>query len=51
MVGSSKIEMDENLKAQTERKTDDDPLGLKSLFPEYLILKILFQGEYDYKFI
>lgn len=51
MVGSSKIEMDENLKTQTERKTDDDPLGLKGLFPEYLILKILFQGEYDYKFI
>lgn len=29
------------------RKSEVDPYGLKSAFPEYLLLKVLFPGEYD----
>ncbi|CAD8147742.1 unnamed protein product [Paramecium pentaurelia] len=45
MVGSSKIEFDDNLQQKTQGKNDDDPFGLKILFPDYIILKILFQGD------
>ncbi|CAK87857.1 unnamed protein product (macronuclear) [Paramecium tetraurelia] len=45
MVGSSKIEFDDNLKQKNQGKTEDDPFGLKILFPDYIILKILFPGD------
>ncbi|CAD8091489.1 unnamed protein product [Paramecium primaurelia] len=45
MVGSSKIEIDNNLEQKNQKKNEDDPFGLKILFPDYIILKILFQGD------
>ncbi|CAD8096900.1 unnamed protein product [Paramecium sonneborni] len=45
MVGSSKIEFDDNLQQKALGKNEDDPFGLKILFPDYIILKILFQGD------
>ncbi|CAD8114582.1 unnamed protein product [Paramecium sonneborni] len=45
MVGSSKIEFFDNLQQKFQGSNDDDPFGLKLLFPDYLILKILFQGD------
>lgn len=46
MVGSKKF-ADEKSGSQREitKKMDQDPYGLKSTFPDYLILKVLFNGE------
>lgn len=38
MVGSNKIEVINN----TEEKIENDPLGLKSTFPDYIVVKVLF---------
>lgn len=49
MVGINKLELDfvaadgsnENAKVQA------DPYGLKNLFPDYLVVKAIFPGEYE----
>ncbi|CAD8200788.1 unnamed protein product [Paramecium pentaurelia] len=43
MVGSNKLDYNENSKPV--KRTDQDPYGLNSVFPDYIILKILFQGD------
>lgn len=40
MVGSNKLEFMDNQKVI--KKTDSDPYGLNSIFPDYIILKVLF---------
>ena len=43
MVGMNNIEIG----LEKDYKLISDPYGLKSLFPEYLIMKMLFSGEYN----
>ena len=42
MVGSNKLDYNENLAFKPIKKTDQDPYGLSSVFPDYIILKVLF---------
>ena len=46
MVGSKKL-ADEKSGSQRDivNKMDQDPYGLQSAFPDYIILKVLFNGE------
>lgn len=41
MVGSNKLEIFDSTNKQI-KKTDSDPYGLNSIFPDYIILKVLF---------
>lgn len=46
MVGAANVDIDPKAIQSQLKKSDNDPYGLKSAFPEYLILKVLFSGEY-----
>lgn len=43
MVGSKKLDIDGGVLLM--RKNEPDPYGLKSNFPDYIILKVLGNGE------
>ncbi|CAD8078698.1 unnamed protein product [Paramecium sonneborni] len=47
MIGSKKFELELEGKAQIQlmRRNDPDPYGLKSAFPDYIILKVLINGD------
>ncbi|CAD8202259.1 unnamed protein product [Paramecium octaurelia] len=45
MVGSNKLDYQENSQSKLIKRTDQDPYGLNSVFPDYIILKVLFQGD------
>lgn len=42
MVGSNKLDFIENSTSKPVKKSDSDPYGLNSVFPDYIILKVLF---------
>lgn len=45
MVGSSKLTFDEAYAVKQVKRTEQDPYGLNNIFPEYIVLKVLFSGE------
>ncbi|CAD8196135.1 unnamed protein product [Paramecium pentaurelia] len=45
MVGSNKLDYKENQAQKPAKKTEQDPYGLNNVFPDYIILKVLFQGD------
>lgn len=45
MVGSHVIDFEERQLNPQLRKSEIDPYGLRSAYPDYLILKVLFSGE------
>lgn len=42
MVGSNKLDYIDNSTSKPAKKTEQDPYGLNNVFPDYIILKVLF---------